>query len=244
MIRPLLAVTLGLVLAGCASQPDISATVVSTAGTIGIGEQRILIEMRDTEGSAIEVDVTPVATLRNEDGSPLGEYEGQLVWIVPDQHPVYVFYMEIPEAETYQFTVDLGEAGETRTSGFDAVEEPLQIGAGELAPEVAGEAVAGPILLVFASPDRCPSESCRPMIEKVEAAVSDQPGLEWRLVEVFEDPGVETDEELALSADVVAWGLPSQPWLFAVDASGIVIASFEGAISDTELADVVGTISP
>lgn len=240
MIRALLALCLGLVLAGCASQPAISATVVSTAGTIGLGDQRILIEMRDEEGSATELDAAPVATLRNEDGSPLGEYEGRLVWIVPGEHPVYAFNMEIPEAGTYQFTVDVGGAGETRTSGFDAVEDPYQTEAGELAPEVTGEPLTGPVLLVFASPDRCPSESCRPMIDQVEAAVADQPGLEWRLVEVFEDPGVETDEELALSADAAAWGLPSQPWLYAVDDSGIVTALFEGAVSDTELARLVG----
>ncbi len=78
------------------------------------------------------------------------------------------------------------------------------------------------------------------MIDQVEAAVADQPGLEWRLVEVFEDPGVETDEELVLSADAAAWGLPSQPWLYAIDDSGIVTALFEGAVSDTELARLVG----
>lgn len=240
MKRFVLVVLGGLLLVACAGVPPFTAGVISTINTIGVGEQRVLVELRN-QGRPFVVDVVPNATLRNEDGSPLGVYPGELVWVT-DEEPAYAFVVSIPEAETYQLTVDGGELGETPPAGFVALDEPIQVATGEEAPSVAGEPVESPLLLVFASPDWCPSGSCRPMIDQVEEAVAgtDRP---WRLVEVFANPEVEAEEDLVLSDDVEAWGLPSQPWLYAISADGTISAMFEGAVSDRELDAAVATIS-
>ena len=40
-----------------------------------------------------------------------------------------------------------------------------------------------------------------------------------------------------------AWGLPSEPWIFAVDRNGIVQGSFEGIVTQQELTDVIAKIA-
>lgn len=183
----------------------------------------------------------PDATLRNEDGTPLGFYPGELVWVVPETQPMYAFVMEIPEAGTYQLTVDGGDLGETPPAGFTTVSDTSQVSAGEPAPPIDSGEIDGPQLVVFASPERCVSQSCQPMIDQVET-VANETGLTLSVVGVFLDPDVD-DSELTVSPVVDDWGLPSQPWLYVIDGSGTVTALFEGGVSDRELADAVALIS-
>jgi hypothetical protein len=230
----LLILVVGFVVAGCARDPGFTASVISTLNTVGTGEQRVLIELSDAEGDPLVVDSVPDATLRNEDGSPLGVYPGDLVWIVPDEVPAYAFVMDIPEPETYQVTVGVGGSGETPPAGFVAVADPLQVEAGEAVPDIDGEEVSGPALVVFASPEWCPSRSCQPMIDQAVAAASGS-GASFTQVEVFANPEAGAEEELTLAPVVEDWGLPSQPWLYVVEPGGVVAALFEGAVSDREL---------
>ena len=39
------------------------------------------------------------------------------------------------------------------------------------------------------------------------------------------------------------WGILSEPWIFAVDGDGIVRGSFEGVVTDEELAEAFEAIS-
>lgn len=232
--------TAGLLLAvACTTGPTFTAGVISTLNTVGTGEQRLLIELRNAQGQPFAVDSVPNATLRDENGSPLGVYPGELVWLVPDEVPIYAFVMEIPEAETYQVTVDAGELGETPPAGFVAVEDPIQVQAGEAAPDIEGDPVPGPSLIVFASPNWCPARSCQPMIDQAEAAADSDSGVSWARVEVFANPGVETEDDLELAPVVDVWGVASQPWLYVIDADGVVSSLFEGAVSDRELEEAV-----
>ena len=234
MNRGVYLVVATLLAAACTSGPTFTAGVISTLNTVGVGEQRVLIELRDAEGHPRTVDVVPNATLRNEDGSPLGVYPGELVWLVPEEVPAYAFVMEIPEPETYQVTVEGGEQGETPPAGFIAVADPVQIEAGEPAPDIDGEPVSGPTLVVFASPDWCPSRSCQPMIDQVGSAAGTAE-MPWSQVEVFSNPEAETEGDLEIAAIVDQWGIPSQPWLYVIDAEGVVSALFEGGVSENEL---------
>lgn len=231
-----------LAVVACSAGPSFSAKVISTLNTIGTGEQRILVELRNGEGQLLALDTVPSGTLRDENGSPLGVYPGELVWVVPDTQPAYAFVVEIPEAETYQLTVDGGTHGETPPAGFISVENPFQVTAGESAPPIEGEEVSGPLLVVFASPHRCPSQACRPMIDQAESFADDR-GVTFRVVDVFANSDVEEEADLELSADVEQWGLISQPWLYAIDPSGMVAAVFEGAVSDSEVEAAIDLIS-
>jgi len=241
-LKRLLVVIAVLAVAACSAGPPFSARVISTLNTIGTGEQRVLVELRNGDGELLALDVVPNATLRDENGSPLGVYPGELVWVVPDTQPAYAFVVEIPEPETYQLTIDGGELGETPPAGLVAVEEPFQVVAGEPAPPIDGEPVTGPVLIVFASPDRCPPQSCQPMIDQVEP-LADAGGVGFRAVEVFVDPDVDDEADLELSPDVEQWGLISQPWLYTIDMSGVVVAVFEGAVSDADVEGAIALIS-
>jgi hypothetical protein len=233
---------MAVLLAACSGPGGSGAAVISTAGTIGVGEQRILVELRGPDGEPIATDVVPTATLRDENGSPLGEYPGDLVWVVPDEHPIYSFSMEIPAPETYQLTVDMGEAGETGPAGFEAVADPAQPQRGDTAPLLDGADPPHGALLVFASPDWCPSESCQPMIDQLEAAAAQDSGLDWMLVDVFANPDAASQDDLVISPNIETWGLPSQPWLYAIDGSGVVAAAYEGAVSAAELTQAIAAI--
>jgi len=230
-----------LVVASCAGAAAVSANVMSTGGTVGTGQQRVLIELLDADREPITLGAPPTATLRDENGSPLGSYAGELVWVVPDEVPAYAFWMEIPVAETYQVTIDTGSSGETRPVGLVAVDDTVQVDVADPAPSVGGEPTVGPALIVFASPTWCPSRSCRPMIDQVAAAAS-AAGLEWRLVDVFANPEAASEDDLVLARDVETWGLPSQPWVYVVDAGGVVSGVFEGAVSDDELTGAIDLV--
>lgn len=232
-----------LAVTACVGGSGVSARVISTLNTIGTGEQRVLVELRDGDGALMSLDNIPNATLRDENGSPVGVYPGELVWVVPETQPAYSFTVEIPEAETYQLTIDTGgEQGETPPAGLVSVDETIQVGAGETAPPIDGESLTGPELVVFASLERCPSESCQPMIDQVKSVAAES-GLDWRVVEVFLNPEVVDVQDLEFSPVVGEWGLPSQPWLYAIDGSGNVAALFEGAVSDRELVEAVDAIT-
>ena len=92
-----------------------------------------------------------------------------------------------------------------------------------------------PILLVFATPAFCHSRACAPVLEVVKAV--------WRAraeeligvhVEVFENP--QEAEALREAEAFAAWELPSEPWVFVIDGAGRVYSSYEGAVTEAELA--------
>jgi len=80
------------------------------------------------------------------------------------------------------------------------------------------------------------------MLQQVESLAEDN-GVPFRAVDVFIDPGVADEADLELTPEVEEWGLISQPWLYAIDSSGLVAAVFEGAVSDDEVEDAIDLIS-
>jgi hypothetical protein len=89
-----------------------------------------------------------------------------------------------------------------------------------------------PVVLSFATPRLCQSRVCGPVIdvaEQVKAEYGEE--AEFIHMEIFED----NDVSKGYRPQVAAWGLPSEPWVFTVDASGRVAARIEGAYSAEEL---------
>lgn len=267
------ALFLTLALAACSGGVDAIATVASTQGSVGVGPQRILVAVIDqeTDEYLAREDVTPVAVLRDGIGSPLGEYEGEFVWTIPDVRGLYAFEMDIPGANTYQLTIEAGELGELGPIGLIAFGEPLQVAPGEDAPRsetrtVAGtpledltsdpdpdesfyemtvaEAVdSGPSVIVFATPAWCTSQSCGPMLDQVKAIAPEFPGLNFVHVEVYENIHVTDPQDLVTVPAIGEWGIPSEPWLYVTDGNGVVSAAFEGAISEDELRAALAEVS-
>ena len=90
-----------------------------------------------------------------------------------------------------------------------------------------------PFVVAFATPAYCQSRTCGPAVDVVDAVRKrfESKGVRFIHVEIYEDnlPGN------GVNRWVKEWKLPTEPWVFVVDRSGVVRDRFEGAISVSEL---------
>ena len=95
-----------------------------------------------------------------------------------------------------------------------------------------------PLVLAFATPAFCHSRTCAPLLEVVKSVWRARAGELLALhVEVFENP--HEPEVLREAPAFVEWNLPSEPWVFVIDAEGRIYSSYEGAVTQAELAQDV-----
>jgi hypothetical protein len=90
-----------------------------------------------------------------------------------------------------------------------------------------------PFVVVFATPEFCVSRVCGPTVEVVQKVAHEFAGSGVRFihVEIYTD----NDPKKGYNKWVREWRLPTEPWVFLVDASGKVRGKFEGAVSVGEL---------
>jgi hypothetical protein len=93
-----------------------------------------------------------------------------------------------------------------------------------------------PIVLLFATPQFCQSRVCGPVVDVAEQ-VKEQYGDEVAFIhmEIYND----NDPDKGVRPQVKAFGLPSEPWLFAIDRRGVIQAEIEGAFGVDLLTEVV-----
>lgn len=118
-----------------------------------------------------------------------------------------------------------------------------------------------PIALLFATPNYCKTATCGPSVnvlsqlqkqygdrmifihtEVYRFPFGDSAKLQAESVAKAEREGrAPTPAELAagLSDAMVAWDLPSEPWLFLIDSNGVIAARYEGGITSEELAPAI-----
>jgi hypothetical protein len=117
---------------------------------------------------------------------------------------------------------DVGDVGE-----IDTRDPPSDLHDEDLA-DVLGRR---PVLLLFATPRLCRSRVCGPVVDVLEQLKADEPeAAAYIHMEIWND----NRREAGQRAQVRAYGLPSEPWLFAIDADGKVAARIEGAFSVDE----------
>lgn len=269
------AIFCALILTACGGdKPNGFARVASANGSVGVGEQRVLVAIVDpkTDEFLAAPDVAATATLRDGIGSPIGQYEGDFIWIVPDLRGLYAFQMEIPGPGTFQITVTSDAFNEAGPVGLVTVEDPGVIVVGDEAPRsetrtsgthdinditsdpdpdprfyelsVADAVGNGPTAIVFGTPAWCTSQACGPLLDQVKALSREFPELNYVHIEVYEDIHVDSFDELTVVPSVGEWGLPAEPWVFITDADGLVSASFEGVASNEELSNALDAVSP
>jgi hypothetical protein len=249
------------------------AQVASSNGSIGVGEQRVLFALIDpkTNEFLASPDREATVTIRDENGSPLDTYPMEFLWTIPDVRGLYVAHVEIPEAATYQATIDAEGLATAGPAGFVAHDDLPLIEPGEQAPASEtrtsadfpdlsvitsdpepdpamyetsiGDAVTSgsSSVIVFATPAFCASQACGPLLDQVKALRPDYDDVEFVHVEIYEDLQVEVEDLTAVPA-IAEWGLPSEPWVFVVDSAGVVSAAFEGAASDEELSAAIDAV--
>jgi hypothetical protein len=118
-----------------------------------------------------------------------------------------------------------------------------------------------PIAMLFATPNFCKTATCGPSVlvlsqlqkkygdrmifihsEVYRYPFGDSFKQQTESMAAAEKAGrAPTAEELhaGLSDAMVAWNLPSEPWLFLIDAKGVVAARYEGGITVEELGPAI-----
>jgi len=100
-----------------------------------------------------------------------------------------------------------------------------------------------PFLLAFATPKFCRTGQCGPTLDRVKPLVKDYPTVTFINVEPYElaktngqlQPVLDPEGQLKPVQAVNDWGLLSEPFIFVVDKTGTIAASFEGIVGDDEL---------
>jgi hypothetical protein len=88
-----------------------------------------------------------------------------------------------------------------------------------------------PIMLLFSTPQLCQQRVCGPVNDVTEQLKSEHEAeAAWIHMEIYKD----NELEKGLREQVGAFGLQTEPWLFAIDAEGKVAARLEGAFSLSE----------
>jgi len=102
-----------------------------------------------------------------------------------------------------------------------------------------------PFVLVFATPAFCTSAECGPTLDMVKAAVKADPirainvepyQLSWTNGRL--QPVLQNGNFVPVDA-TNAYGIPTEPWIFVIGASGRVVASFEAVVAPEELAAAI-----
>jgi hypothetical protein len=108
-----------------------------------------------------------------------------------------------------------------------------------------------PFVLVFATPKFCTSAQCGPTLDRLKPVAAEHPDVTFINVEPYQlhevdgqlQPVLDASGGLQATDVTLAWGLLTEPWIFAVDRDGIVRGSYEVAVSDAELDSVLAEIT-
>jgi hypothetical protein len=150
--------------------------------------------------------------------------------------------------ETVRASFEVGAKGSTPAVGAKVPASKTPTGAGRKLAEITTDekpdpdfyrsSIADalrrgkPFVVTFATPRFCSSAVCAPTLDIVKKESKDWPKVEFIHVEVYE---LEDTTNLKPVEAVKEWGLPSEPWVFVVDADGKLAAKFEGTVSPKEL---------
>ena len=93
-----------------------------------------------------------------------------------------------------------------------------------------------PVVLIFATPALCQSRVCGPVVDIAEELKSEHKGeAAFIHMEIYRD----NVPEHGFRPQVLAWHLPTEPWVFTIDRRGRIAARIEGAFSAGELEQAV-----
>ena len=205
------------------------------------------------------------------DGDTVGEVDG--TWLTTDASPLglYVTYYDFDVAGLWEVTV-FGDGEDLGTTLIEVLDESPIPNVGDPAPatdsltgftaeEIAtistdlnpdpsfydltiAEAVANgqPTVIAFVTPAFCQTALCGPTLDTVKAAAAGRDDLDVVHVEPF-DLGLAPQGVLDPLPSMDDWGLVTEPWVFVIDADGLVSASFEGIIGQAELETAVAAVT-
>lgn len=90
-----------------------------------------------------------------------------------------------------------------------------------------------PLIVMFATPARCQTAYCGPVLDLLKNEVSTNP-INAVHIEIYKN---ETSDA-PLDA-VTQWNLPSEPWLFAINKDGKIVKRLDGAFDLSEIKEAI-----
>jgi hypothetical protein len=107
-----------------------------------------------------------------------------------------------------------------------------------------------PFVLVFATPAFCTSRVCGPTLDAVKAVATTEPEMTFIQVEPYLmhyangslQPILDANNNLQANPATTAWGIQTEPWVYVVDATGTVTASYEAVIVPAELTAAIDKV--
>ena len=93
-----------------------------------------------------------------------------------------------------------------------------------------------PVLLVFSTPALCQTRVCAPVVDEAEQLKATYGSrMAFIHMEIYKGNKLEN----GLRPEVAAWGLRSEPWVFAIDRRGRIVERFEGPVSAREMQQAI-----
>ncbi len=244
------------------------AVAFAASSNLAVGTERVLVAVTNDGGERLPSPEIPVTLNVWLDGREfqIQTAASNFLWAIPDVSGLYRSTIEFDTPGTWYIEV-ISEGGDALEAFPVTVhEEPLTPAIGDLAPrsetltsadspieEISSdtdpdpafydlsvaEAVASgrPSVITFATPRFCTTGICQPTLQLMRATAPDYPEVNFLHVEVFTN--INDPDNIELAPAVAEWGLPTEPWVFVVDAEGFVIGRFEGVIALEELAELL-----
>ncbi|MDX6668936.1 MAG: hypothetical protein QOK04_2316 [Solirubrobacteraceae bacterium] len=93
-----------------------------------------------------------------------------------------------------------------------------------------------PVLLVFATPALCMSRTCGPIVDEAEQLKATYGSrIAFIHMEIYKN----NDIRQGYRPQFLAWHLPTEPWVFAIDRRGRIAAELEGPASTSEIQQAI-----
>ena len=243
--------------------PD-GAFAFSASSSPGVGEERLLVAVSDASGARLAApDISVTIAVWPEGHEELMQVEdGAFTWALQNVSGLYRANFTFGQPGTWIVEVTPAGAGPLEAFPVSVTADPPTPAIGEPAPRsvtptaeqfllaeittdpnpdprfyelsVADAVTSGrPSVIVFATPKFCQTAVCGPTLDVVKGLAGDHPGVNFVHVEVYTN--LDDAQNLELVPAVLEWGLPTEPWVFVVDAAGVVIGRFEGVVTAEEI---------
>jgi hypothetical protein len=241
--------------------------VANSAGTLTTnGSQRVMVALLgDGPNDFLGAADAPATFEFSPDGGPVAtETTGEWLSTAGVNLGLYVTHVTFDSGGVWEVRVKGTEARSSFNVGTEsavpdigdpapASATPTSATAADLAdittdpdPEPAfyelsvAEAVGSgsPSVIVFATPAFCQTAVCGPTVDITKAVAADHPDVAFVHVEPWDIEKARTGDLVPIEA-MTDWSLPTEPWVFVVDAEGRVAASFEGVVGQSELSEAL-----
>lgn len=237
--------------------------MVSSAESIGVGEQRLIVLLRNGPIRVGGPHQTGELELKRLGADPITVSAD---WVWGDEEGehggAWVAWHDFDRSGTWRATMTVGNQRGTATT-FSVLPNTPMPRAGEPAPATSTDTIASaslaslttdddpdermyrtsideavaagkPTAIVFSTPEFCTTDVCGPLLDEIKARIDDNPGTQFVHVEVYEDVN-ENDGELIPRDAVLEWGIATEPWVFFIESDGTVAAAYEGLMSSREI---------